>query len=292
MENRLKNKKLFLLDMDGTIYLGNTVFEGTKEFLSYVKSKGGRYIFLTNNSSRGKEAYVEKMKRLGIDATPDDFLSSVDATIDYLKEHHEGAKLFVLGTRSLKKQLRDAGFYVADRLDIPNSAKLGNGYSDMDAEGITAKIEDIDIALLGFDTELTYDRLENFCILLEHGCRYIATHPDMVCPVEYGNAVDIGCYIEILKVSTGRTPDVIIGKPEPAMAYTAMKLTGFTKEETCIVGDRLYTDIACADNAGVDSILVLSGESTVDDIEKYGIHPTYIFADIKAVLDEMKEGAK
>lgn len=292
MKTALKDKKLFLLDMDGTIYLGNTVFEGTKEFLSYVKSTGGRYIYLTNNSSRGKDAYVEKMKRLGIEASPEDFLSSVDATIDYLKEHHENARLFVLGTRSLKKQLKDAGFFVADRLDIPNSAKAGNGFSDMDKNGVSAGPDSIDIALLGFDTELTYDRLENFCILLERGCRYIATHPDMVCPVEYGNAVDIGCYIDILKVSTGRTPDVIIGKPEPAMAYTAMKLTGFSKEETCIVGDRLYTDIACAENAGIDSILVLTGESTADDIEKYGIHPTYIFDDIKAVLDEMKEGAK
>ena len=288
----LKNKKLFLLDMDGTIYLGNTVFEGTKDFLSYVKGMGGRYIFLTNNSSRGKDAYVAKMKRLGIDTVPEDFLSSVDSTIDYLKEHHEGARLFVLGTRSLRSQLRDAGFFVADRLDIPGSAKAGNGYSDMDKEGVTAAPESIDIALLGFDTELTYDRLENFCILLNRGCRYIATHPDMVCPVEYGNAVDIGCYIDMLKTATGREPDVIIGKPQPVMAYTAMKLAGFSKDETCIVGDRLYTDIACANNAGVDSILVLSGESTVDDIEKFGIHPTYIFDDIKAVLDEMKEVAK
>ena len=262
----LSEKRLFLLDMDGTIYLSETLFDGTVDFLDYVNKIGGRYLFLTNNSSRGTDAYIAKMTRLGIEAHPEDFLTSADATIRYLKMAYDDALYYVCGTESLKGQLRDAGLRVADKL-----------------------CDEISVVLLGYDTELTYEKLEACCILLNRGCDYIATHPDMVCPTWYGSAPDCGSVIEMLFTATGRRP-VIIGKPQPEMALTAMEKYGYEKSQTCLIGDRLYTDIACGVNAGIDTIFVLSGEGVMGDIEKYHVEPTYVFQNIREVLNElMKE---
>ncbi|MCQ2565471.1 MAG: HAD-IIA family hydrolase [Clostridia bacterium] len=260
----LSEKKLFLLDMDGTIYLDDTLFDGTVDFLRHVKEKGGRYIFLTNNSSRGTDAYVAKMARLGIQASADDFVSSADATIMYLKKKYRDDTVFyVCGTESLKDQLRKAGLTIAES---------ASGY--------------VSVVLLGYDTELTYEKLENCCRLLNRGCDYVATHPDLVCPVSYGYAPDCGSVIQMLKTATGREP-VVIGKPQPEMADYAMQKVGVSKEETALMGDRLYTDILCGVNAGIDTIFVLSGEGTMEDIDKYGIKPAYIFNGIRQVLDEI-----
>ena len=260
----LTDKKLFLLDMDGTIYLDETLFDGSADFLRRIKEKGGRYIFLTNNSSRGTDAYIAKMARLGIEATPEDFVTSADATIMYLKKtYRDDTVIYVCGTESLKGQLRDAGL---------NIAETASDY--------------VSVVLLGYDTELTYEKLENCCRLLNRGCDYAATHPDLVCPVSYGFAPDCGSVIQMLKTATGREP-VVIGKPQPEMAYYAMQKLGVSKEETALVGDRLYTDILCGVNAGIDTVFVLSGEGTLADIEKYGITPTYTFGGIRQLLDEI-----
>lgn len=260
----LNEKKLFLLDMDGTLYLDETLFDGSADFLRHVKEKGGQYIFLTNNSSRGTDAYVAKMARLGIEAGPEDFFTSADATIIYLKEKYSRDTVYyVCGTESLKGQLRNAGFNVAESAS-----------------------REVSVVLLGYDTELTYQKLENCCRLLNRGCDYVATHPDLVCPVSYGYAPDCGSVIQMLKTATGREP-LVIGKPQPEMALFAMQKLGVSKEETAVIGDRLYTDILCGVNAGIDSIFVLSGEGTLDDIEKYAIRPSYVFSGIRQVLDEI-----
>lgn len=259
----LREKRLFLLDMDGTIYLSETLFDGTLDFLRHVKASGGRYVFLTNNSSRGTDAYVEKLRRLGITAQPEEFFTSADATILYLKQTYQDAVYYVCGTESLKAQLRAAGLTVADQLQ-----------------------GDITAVLLGYDTELTYEKLETCCILLGRGLDYIATHPDMVCPTWYGSAPDCGSVIEMLYTATHRRPK-IIGKPQPEMALAAMQKFGCTKAQTCLIGDRLYTDIACGVNAGIDTVFVLSGEGVMADIETYRIHPTYIFPNIREVLNSI-----
>ena len=259
----LAEKRLFLLDMDGTIYLSETLFDGTIDFLNYVKKIGGRYLFLTNNSSRGTDAYIAKLARLGIEAHPEDFLTSADATIRYLKMTYDDALYYVCGTESLKGQLRDAGLRIADKL-----------------------CDEISVVLLCYDTELTYEKLENCCILLNRGCDYVATHPDMVCPTWYGSAPDCGSVIEMLFIATGRRPK-IIGKPQPEMALTAMEKFGYEKSQTCLMGDRLYTDIACGVNAGIDTIFVLSGEGVISDIEKYHVEPTYILPNIREVLNTL-----
>ena len=307
-------KKLFLLDMDGTIYLGERLFEGTAEFLSWVKASGGQYAFLTNNSSRGIEGYLAKMERLGIPQKPFSFLTSTDATIDYLKktyapfapgkENDPPAAYYVCGTENLKSQLRAAGLKVlteAELAAIFEQLKYScNGAPDSESTGhAPAPVRSADprslekstfpVVLLGYDTELTYEKLVNCVRLLDMGADYVATHPDLVCPTENGNEPDIGLVIHSLKVCTGREP-VIIGKPQPQMVYSALKKYGAAPEETVLIGDRLYTDIACGNNAGIDTILVLSGEGTVEDCEKYGVHPTYVFRDIADVLAALKEG--
>lgn len=263
MEN-IKNIKLFLLDMDGTLYLGDQLFDGTIDFLRHVQADGGRYIFLTNNSSKGVEQYIEKLAKLGIPAVREDFLTSVDATIPVLRAE-KYRKIYALGTTSFKKQLREEELPITDVLS-----------------------DDIDCLCMGFDTELTFQKLEDACILLNRDIAYIATNPDWVCPTPFGSVPDCGSISQILQTATGRLPR-FIGKPGAAMAELAMQRTGYCKAETAIVGDRLYTDIACGINAGIQSIFVLSGEGTMEDIEKTGVTPTFIFEDIQEIYRQLTQ---
>lgn len=261
--NELKNKKLFLLDMDGTIYLDNDLFDGTLDFLNYVKSIGGRYIFLTNNSSKSVDKYIEKLGSLGILATADDFLTSTNATVLYLKKQNH-KKIYALGTESFKEQLKSAALPITDVIE-----------------------SGIDCLCMGFDTELTFKKLEDACILLRDDIEYIATNPDWVCPTWYGFVPDCGSISQILSTATGKMPK-FIGKPEPDMAYLAMEKTGYKKEETVLIGDRLYTDIACGVNAGISTIFVLSGEGTMDDVEKSETKPQYILENIRELYEKIK----
>ncbi len=258
----LKDKKLFLLDMDGTIYLDEDLFDGTLDFLDYVKKIGGRYLFLTNNSSKSVDKYIEKLARLGIKAKADDFLTSTNATVLHLqkKKYH---KIYALGTGSFKEQLKEANLPITDRLE-----------------------EDIDCLCMGFDTELTFQKLEDACILLNRGVDYIATNPDWVCPTWYGYVPDCGSVSQMLCNATKRMPE-FIGKPQPTMVYLAMEKTGYGPQETVVMGDRLYTDIACGVNAGISTIFVLSGEGTLKDVKKSEIKPEYIYDNIKKVYEDI-----
>ena len=259
----LKQKKLFLLDMDGTIYLGDTLFDGTKDFLRAVRERGGKYLFVTNNSSRSVTAYVDRLRVMGIDATADDFLTSVDALIWYMRGKYDGALMYAFGTRTFRQQLSEAGFHVTDKLE-----------------------DGISLLVCGFDTELTFQKLEDASILLGRGVDFVATNPDWVCPTSYGSVPDCGSVCEMLFRATGRRPK-FIGKPEPEMALLSMERWGFSPEETVLIGDRIYTDIACGVNAGIDTAFVLSGEGVPEDIEKFGIHPAGTYRDIREILEHM-----
>lgn len=261
----LKGKKLFLLDMDGTIYLDNDLFPGTIPFLCWVREMGGTYLFLTNNSSRSAQAYVEKLGRLGIEAVKEDFLTSVDALIADLQAGPRRKLCYAFGTESFRSQLREAGIPVTDRLE-----------------------ENIDCLLIGFDTELTFQKLEDACILLNRGVDFIATNPDWVCPTWYGSVPDCGSVCEMLYRATKRRPRVI-GKPQRAMVDLALRRTGLPPEAALVVGDRLYTDIACGVNAGVDAAFVLSGEGTLADLETSDVKPTWVFDDIAALHRALRE---
>ena len=265
MMNQLKNKRLFLLDMDGTIYLDQSLFPGTSPFLEAVSAAGGRYLFLTNNSSRSVDAYITKLDQMGISSTREDFLTSVDALIADLAKHTPYRKCYAFGTRTFQQQLMEAGISVVDHLE-----------------------EDIDCLLIGFDTELAFQKLEDACILLNRGVDFIATNPDWVCPTWYGSVPDCGSVCEMLFRATGRRPR-FIGKPQPAMALLALERTGFAPEEAVMVGDRLYTDIASGVNAGIDTAFVLSGEGTLADLEVSEVKPSWVFEDIAALHRAWKE---
>ncbi len=260
----MRRKKLFLLDMDGTLYLGDRVFDHCLDFLRAIRRQGGRYLYLTNNSSKSVDKYVKKMERLHIPAAAEDFFTSTDAACAYLREHYHGRKIYALGTASFRQQLQGAGFPVTDRLE-----------------------DDVDCLLMGFDTELTFQKLEDACILLGRGVEYLATNPDWVCPTEYGYVPDCGSISQILCNATGRKP-FFIGKPEPAIARLAMEKLGCPPADTVLIGDRIYTDIACGVNAGIDTVLVFSGETTRQDWAKSEIKPTYTCQDIGEIYQMLQ----
>ena len=261
----LGEKKLFLLDMDGTIYIDQTLFPGVISFLDAIRAAGGRYLFLTNNSSRSVDAYIAKLGRMGIPSVREDFLTSVDALIADLAKRPPFHKCYAFGTRTFRQQLAEAGIPVTDHLE-----------------------DDIDCLLMGFDTELVFQKIEDACILLNRGVEYIAANPDWVCPTWYGSVPDVGCVCDMLRRATGRLPR-FIGKPEPAMLLLALERTGFTAEQAVMVGDRMYTDIASGVNAGIDTVFVLSGEGTMADVEQGEGKPTWIFDDITALRKAWEE---
>ena len=259
----LKDKRLFLLDMDGTIYLDDRLFDGTAEFLAHVQAIGGRVMYLTNNSSKSVKSYVDKLSRMGLRAAPEDFLTSVNATVLYLRQKNH-RKIYAFGTASFRQQLRQGGLPVTDVL-----------------------AEDIDCLCMGFDTELTFQKLEDACILLNRGVEYVATNPDWVCPTSYGSVPDCGSVCEMLFRATGRRPK-FIGKPEPEMALLSMERYGYSRAETVLIGDRIYTDIACGVNAGIDTAFVLSGEGVPEDIEKFQNRSSEVYQDIREIFLRME----
>lgn len=261
---KLSDKKFFLLDMDGTIYLDNDLFDGALDLLREVRARGGRYLFVTNNSSKSRADYVKKLEKLGIkDTTEEDFFTSTDATILYLQQKYRGRRFYSLGTRSFTKQLLDAG------LDV-----------------VTELSDDIFGLIISNDNELDFKKLTDACILLGRDVCYIATNPDWVCPTSFGYVPDCGSIAEMLWRATGKRPH-FIGKPRPEMLTLSMEKFGYTAEESVMIGDRVYTDIASGYNAGVDTVFVLSGEGTMRDAEESDTPPTYIMKNIREVYNNI-----
>lgn len=257
--SELKNKKLWLFDMDGTIYEENRLFDGTLDLLNAIQENGGQYVFITNNSSKSVSDYIKKVKRLGIFADKDTFFTSTQATIIYLNKHHPREKIYCQGTRSFVTELKDAGI------------------------DVTENVEKVDVVLVGFDTELTTDKIRNTCeILSVQDAAFIATNPDLACPVSFGFIPDCGSICTMIKNATRKEPKYI-GKPEPIMVNNAREKYHVTKKETVVVGDRLYTDIAAGLNAGVTSVCVLSGEAKANDIQEGHIKPSFTFRNISEI---------
>lgn len=256
LTDALRSKKLYLLDMDGTLYLGNRLFPCALPFLNAIRASGARYLFLTNNSSRGTDSYVKKLHDMGIEAGAEDFFTSTDTACAYLRTHYRGRKIYALGTASFKEHLLKEGFPITDRLE-----------------------EDIDCLLMGYDTELTYQKLIDASILLNKNITYLATNPDWVCPTAFGYVPDCGSIAQALQHATGKLP-TFLGKPQPDIALLAMEKAGVTQEETVLVGDRIYTDIACGKNAGITSILVFSGETTRDIMQESEVQPDFALSDV------------
>ncbi|MEW9123921.1 MAG: HAD-IIA family hydrolase [Thermotaleaceae bacterium] len=258
----LKEKTVYLLDMDGTIYLGDELIDGSKKFLETIKKKGKRYIFLTNNSSKNKEIYVEKLNKLGIQASEEEVFTSGEATTMYLKNKKEGAKVYLLGTKALEEEFKKEGFIVEKE-----------------------RHKNIDYLVLGFDTTLTYEKLWAACEYISEGVEYIATHPDLNCPLPNDKFMpDAGAIAAFIEASTGKTPKVI-GKPNKEVVESIVSKYDLKKEDMAIVGDRLYTDIQTGENAGIASVLVFSGETTEEDYRNSETRATYVFNSVKDMVD-------
>lgn len=252
----LTQKRLFLFDMDGTIYKEDSLFEGTLELLDSICSLGGKYVFITNNSSKSVDDYITKLKKFGISAGPGNFFTSTQATVVYLRENFPAAKVYCQGTRSMVLELAGSGIDVVEDIQ-----------------------PDVQVVLVGFDTELTSRKLQNTCELLNKPVAYIATNPDLACPVHFGFIPDCGSICQMLENATGRRP-IYIGKPQPTMVDIVRKKFGYTQEQTVVIGDRLYTDIAAGLNAGVMAVCVLTGEATVSSIQNSEFKPTLTFESV------------
>ena len=248
LRERLSKIKHLALDMDGTIYLGSTLFPYTLKFLSDMKEAGIGYSFLTNNPSRSVADYLKKLEGLGIQADEENMYTTSLAAIDYIKTHYPEAKrLFLLGTPSMISQFEKAGFESCadDPDDVP------------------------DVLVVAFDMTLNYQRLCRAAWWASQGVPYIATNPDRVCPTDQKVVlVDCGSMCKCIEHATGRQPDITLGKPDPNMLYGIMERLDLKPEEVAMVGDRIYTDTATAHNAGAFGVLVLSGETTLEVVDK------------------------
>jgi len=253
----LAGVRCFLLDMDGTFYLGEQLLEGALDFIEVLQKQGREYLFLTNNSSKDSQQYVEKITRLGLPVTPDRILTSGEATAMHIHAQKPAARVYIVGTSALENEFRGRGFLLTE--EFP------------------------DFAVLGFDTTLTYAKLWKLCDLVRAGVPYIATHPDYNCPTETGFMPDIGATIAFVKASAGREPDLIVGKPNRMIADKAAERMGIPVSDMCMIGDRLYTDIALGGTTGIPTILVLSGETHADEVATSPFQPSYIFQNLGAV---------
>ncbi len=259
---QLRQKKLFLLDIDGTICKGDGLIDGAGAFLEVIRQRGGQFIFITNNATRSTRDYIRFFRQLGVETGPDQYITAAYATIQYLKEHCVGRLIYGLATDSFLQECRENGIHITTSLQ-----------------------PGIDCVLVSYDNQLNYEKIKDVCRLLTEGePEYIATNPDLVCPVEFGYLPDCGAICNMIETATGKRPR-FIGKPEPAMVEYALQRTGCTPEETLVVGDRLYTDILCGVNAGVDTALVLSGEATLQDAAAFAHPPRFLFPSVKELAE-------
>ena len=257
--------------MDGTLYLGDDVYPGAIELMRDLPHLGKRYIYLTNNSSRSFTDYVQRLRGLGFPCEEEDVFTSSMACGRYLLERHPGARVYVAGTRAFFREIAGYG------IDVVN-----------DEAGATCA-DTVDVVLQGFDTELTYQKLERACHFLRRGAAFVAANPDWVCPMPADEVLpDCGSICALLTASTGVEP-TYIGKPNRNMIDVVSHMTGIPNERICAVGDRLYTDIAVAQNAGAVSVLVLSGETTAEMAAATDRKPDYVLADV-AELHKLLRG--
>ena len=248
------------IDMDGTVYKGMDVIPGAREFVSELKRKGIPFTFVTNNSSRGRRHYYDKLLKLGFDVDIDNVLTSGIATLRYLNENRKGKTVYPIGTESYIEEVKEYGIPIDDK--------------------------DPDIVLLSFDTSITYEKINNAYQFLMNGAELIATHPDDLCPNETGYDVDIGPFIIMFEYLT-KKKTTVVGKPNRLLLDMAASQMGIRSEEIAMVGDRLYTDMRMAWDNDIPSILVLTGETTLEDLKGSDIKPTYILDSVADIMEKV-----
>lgn len=265
----LKKKKLFLFDIDGTLAVGDTLYEGSARLLSHIGRIGGKAYYITNNSTKSGRDYVEKFRTaFSLETTEDQFITSGFMTIRFLKKNYADKKIFVLGTASFVAELRQNGLLVTETAE-----------------------EGIDCVVAAYDSELNYQKLvEVSKVLLTTEAPFYATNPDLRCPIDFGFIPDCGSICNMITATTDRAP-VYLGKPSREVVDLCLELSGFTREETLVVGDRLYTDIACGINGGVDTCVVFTGEARPGDMADTPYPADYAFSDIKELLNGITDAS-
>ena len=263
--NILNEKKLYIFDMDGTIYLGGKPFDFAIEFIKNLRAAGKKVLFFTNNASHTTPFYMQKLSRLGFEPREDEIMTSGDVTLEFLKRFRAGKSVYLVATDELCEEYREKGINL-----------------------LTGDEESADIVITSFDTSLTYKKLDDACRLIRGGAEYLSTHPDMNCPTETGFIPDSGAIAALVTASTGKVP-TYFGKPYKETIEMISEATGFAREEMCIFGDRLYTDIALGKKFGVTSILVLSGETQPDDVDAAELadKPDFVFPSLLEVNEVM-----
>ncbi|SDB17121.1 HAD-IIA family hydrolase [Butyrivibrio sp. INlla16] len=266
---KLCNCQLFLLDMDGTLYLGDEVFDGAIDFIHTLEKLGKKYIYLTNNSSRAGIDYVDRLKKLGFPCEIENVYTSGMATAEYLKKNYGNRDIYVVGTRTFYDELKNSGLNVFNATDHDSS-----DYGDV-----------FPVVCVGFDTELVYRDLDLAVHFLRKGSEFIAANPDWVCPMPAGEVLpDCGSICALLTASSGSEP-TYIGKPNRNMVDIISTMTNIDNAKICCVGDRLYTDIAVAQNAGSVSVCVLSGECNEAEIADMDKKPDYVLDNVAELAD-------
>lgn len=246
----LEDAELFVLDMDGTFYLGEKLLPGALDFVRQVERMGKRYLFFTNNSSKSPKLYMEKLAAMGWPTERSQIMTSGDVMIEYLKTNRPGKCVYLVGTPALEETFLEGG--------IP----LVKEYPDA--------------VVIGFDLTLTYDKLERACTFIRNGAEFLATHLDINCPTETGFIPDCGALCAAIALSTGKQPKYV-GKPFAETVDMVLRRTGAHREKTAFVGDRIYTDVATGVKNGAKGILVLTGETRRSDVENSDVKPDGIF---------------
>ena len=245
----LENIEAVFLDLDGTIYMGDGLIDGAVDFLNRIEKRGIKRFFLSNNSSKSVSQYLTKLEMMGIPATKEEILLSTHDLLSWLSTENI-TDTYLVGTEGMKEMLDDAG--------------------------INTVSNDPEFVVLGYDTEITYEKLTTASIFLHKGVPLVVSHPDIVCPSPNGGLPDTGAYLALFEATTGVTPVHICGKPNPGMILHKINELGLETEACAMVGDRLYTDMEMAERAGVHGILVLSGEATIEDLEKASQNPSLV----------------
>lgn len=253
----LKEKNVFLFDMDGTIYIDNKLIKGSNELFNLLKRKGCKRFFLTNNSSKTREEYYHKLKGFGINIVREDIITSNRIMGAFLKDKYPKARILYMGNFQAASEIKDFGLNI-----IPPYKR------NLDKK--------IDVAVMAYDTGINYEKITVFSYFLNKDIPYIVTHPDINCPSNIGMIPDIGSFIALFERSTGRKPDLVLGKPSTTILDLFFKENNIQKNHTVFIGDRLYTDIKMAKDFNISSILVLSGESSLEDIEKFNDTPDLV----------------
>ncbi len=259
----LSQKKLFLFDIDGTIAVGNDLLDGSLELLKYIEEVGGKAYYITNNSTKSNSDYVEKFRHaFGLETTEDLFITSGYMMLQFLLKNHSQDRIFVLGTASFIAELRKNGLHIVETAE-----------------------KNIACVVVAYDSELNYAKLIEVCkVLSTTDAPFYATNPDLCCPIDFGFIPDCGAICEMITHSTGKEP-VYLGKPSAEVVRICQEASGFTDEETLVVGDRLYTDIACGINAGVDTCVVYTGEAQAEDMTATPYPATYCFESVRELLE-------